>query len=365
MLTHLVKMIRFAPLFPIVGRGRSLLQPVDVRDVAQAIRATLEGPSTAGRTYDVVGPRRLTLEDVVRTVARGLRLPLWILPVPLGVQRLAVRAMDAVTSRPLSTPAQLQMLADGLVGDPCPARADLGLAPRPFDAARVETLAAAIPSLFGFSLRLVDGPAAREWLGRRRVSLWRTLALAAGGTLLIAALSPLVGNLWYRLAVAYAVLIPAVLASASIGWAELFRPALRHLVQGVAAAVVLYVATAITLALVPVLNDEVVSVAAWKTALPSALVLPLLVFIVLGEEVVWRGAVALPLAARFGPWIGALLGAGAFGMAHVPLGRPVVVAAALVLGAVWGALAVRTRSLVPSLLCHLLWDLAVLARLPG
>src|SRR5258707_15330780 len=29
MLTHLVKMIRFAPLFPIVGRGDSLLQAVD------------------------------------------------------------------------------------------------------------------------------------------------------------------------------------------------------------------------------------------------------------------------------------------------------------------------------------------------
>src|SRR4029077_14701080 len=281
---------------------------------------------------DVVGSRRLTLKEVVRTVAQGLRLRVWVQPVPVAVHRVAVRAMDALFSRPLSTPAQLQMLVEGLVGDPGPARDDLGLAPRPFDAAGVEALSAPIPPLFGFSLRLVDGSDAREWLARRRVPAWRAVALAVGATLLVAALSPLVANLWFRLAAAYAILIPVAVGSARIGWKELGRPAARHLVQGVAAAVLLYLTTGVVLALAPALAGAVSSVVAWKEAVPPALAPPLLVFIILGEEVVWRGAVTLPLAARLGPWTGAMLGALAFAAVHVPLGVPAVVVAAVAMG---------------------------------
>ncbi len=55
MVTHLVKMIRFAPIFPIVGRGESILQPVHVRDVALA----------ALRAWNATGPwaRPTTLWD--------------------------------------------------------------------------------------------------------------------------------------------------------------------------------------------------------------------------------------------------------------------------------------------------------------
>ena len=66
-------MIRFAALFPVVGRGDSLLQPVDVRDVAEAVAAALDRPRSIGGTYDVVGPERHTLTEVVRTVADGDR----------------------------------------------------------------------------------------------------------------------------------------------------------------------------------------------------------------------------------------------------------------------------------------------------
>ena len=42
---------------------------------------------------------------------------------------------------PLATPAQLQMLIDGLYGDPGPARRDLALEPVPFSADSVRALA--------------------------------------------------------------------------------------------------------------------------------------------------------------------------------------------------------------------------------
>jgi nucleoside-diphosphate-sugar epimerase len=153
MVTHLVKMIRFAPVFPVVGRGDSILQPVHAGDVAAAVAGALANDRSIGQGYDVVGPERLTLRAVVETVARGVGLRLRVVGTPVWFQRAAVGLMNALFRNPLSTPAQLQMLIDGMPGDPAPAREDLGVEPRPFTVDEVRELARQIPPLFGVSLR--------------------------------------------------------------------------------------------------------------------------------------------------------------------------------------------------------------------
>ena len=97
MVTHLVKMIRFAPVFPVVGRGDSLLQPVDARDVAAAVVGALANDRSIGKSYDVVGPERLTLRAVVETVARGVGLRVWIVGTPIWFQRVAVGLMNTLS----------------------------------------------------------------------------------------------------------------------------------------------------------------------------------------------------------------------------------------------------------------------------
>ena len=154
MLSHLVKMIRFFPLFPVVGRGNSILQPVDVRDVATSVVAALEKPVAIGKSYDVVGPERLALKEVVHRVARAVALNLTVIPTPVWFQRSAVHCMNRLSKNPLSTPAQLQMLIDGLYGDQQLLRRDLQIEPRKFSVETIRELQATIPPLFGFSLRL-------------------------------------------------------------------------------------------------------------------------------------------------------------------------------------------------------------------
>ena len=67
-------------------------------------------------------------------------MKLCIVNTPVALQRIAVRLMG-LARNPLSTPAQLQMLIDGLYGDPAPAEADLGIKPSPFTAEVVRELA--------------------------------------------------------------------------------------------------------------------------------------------------------------------------------------------------------------------------------
>ncbi|MCA9711870.1 MAG: CPBP family intramembrane metalloprotease, partial [Myxococcales bacterium] len=110
----------------------------------------------------------------------------------------------------------------------------------------------------------------------------------------------------------------------------------------------------------PQLADQVQAVYAWSDTAPLGLRLALLPVIVFGEDLVWRGAITLPLAARFGALRGCLLGGIVFALAHLTTGPPLLLLAALAMGAVWGAMAIRTRSLVPVVVCHLLWDVLVM-----
>lgn len=85
-----------------------------------------------------------------------------------------------------------------------------------------------------------------------------------------------------------------------------------------------------------------------------------LFFVIVSEEVIWRGAVMLPLAARLGIWKGVVLGALIFALAHILLGPPILVLAAFVAACFWGWLTIVTRGLFAPIVCHLIWDTAMI-----
>lgn len=73
------------PVVPLAG-AHARLQPVWVRDVAQALWACVErGPAAAG-VYEAVGPHVLTLRELVHCAGRlsGHQRPVWPLPPALG-----------------------------------------------------------------------------------------------------------------------------------------------------------------------------------------------------------------------------------------------------------------------------------------
>jgi membrane protease YdiL (CAAX protease family) len=193
------------------------------------------------------------------------------------------------------------------------------------------------------------------------------VAIAVAGILLVPLLGLVIPNVWLRIAAAGTVLTVAALALVPLPWRSLWRPRMEHLAWGVVAAGVLYgigLVAAAALARVPAGAAQIAAVYAWRDAAPSGLLLPLLLAIICYEEVVWRNAVTLPLVARLGPVRGVLAAAAAFAASHLSLGVPLLVLAALGAGAFWSALVVRTRSAVPALVSHVLWDIAILLLWP-
>ena len=125
----LVWVVRRLPVVPLIVGGR--LQPVPVEQVAQGVARALSRPSAVKQTYEVGGPDRVTLGELVDLIGKALgRRRILKFNVPRGVVWAATRVLHRLPFFPL-TPDQLLMLEEDNVCDPAPFFSTFGLAPLP------------------------------------------------------------------------------------------------------------------------------------------------------------------------------------------------------------------------------------------
>ncbi len=193
----------------------------------------------------------------------------------------------------------------------------------------------------------------------------RALALATCGVVLLNLLALLFENIWYAVAINHAIMLPLALWWLGARRRHWLSLNIRSLMIGLVSGGLLVLATWGVLALIGLLNPGwrawLLQPMAMKDGLAPAIAIPLLFFpIIPGEEIVWRGAVMLPLVERWGRVVGICVAALLFAAAHIMLGSVPILLAAVALGVVWGAVTTWTRSLWPALICHLVWDLMML-----
>ncbi len=200
-------------------------------------------------------------------------------------------------------------------------------------------------------------------------------AISAVQLSILAFLSWLVGatmarwvGLWIGIGSVAILLATVVLMTAGrVAVLPLLRPAPLPLLLGTLAGLVMVVVThfAFPLAVLwlPLIAPSTATLyGAFGTATPFKLAVMILV--ILGEEIVWRGLVQGVLGQKFGVRAAVFLAALAYAVGHAPVGSPLLVMVALCCGLFWGALRAITKSLVPSVVSHILWDLAVLVWVP-
>jgi len=129
--TPLAKVVRRAPVVPVIGTGDTRLQPVPVEHVAEAFARAVDDPATIGRTFEACGPDPVTfneLLDAIGSVLGRRRVPK--IRVPLGPAAVATRVLERLPFFPLTTD-QLLMLEEDNTCDPTPFFQCFGLAPIP------------------------------------------------------------------------------------------------------------------------------------------------------------------------------------------------------------------------------------------
>ncbi len=133
------RMSRWSPVLPLIGRRTARLQPVPVESVARAFACALDTAMAIGKTYDLCGPDRLTLAEILATILRVTGRRRLRIPLPRAVAQVQARLLEAIypsllgRAAPLSRD-QLLMLHEDNRGDPAPAQRDLGIDSVPFEA---------------------------------------------------------------------------------------------------------------------------------------------------------------------------------------------------------------------------------------
>ncbi len=142
----LADLARLLPVLPLIGGGRTRLQPVCVQDVAEAVCRMLADPGTADKTYELVGPRAYTVRELVMFTLRLIGKRRVLMTVPFAMAEVLARLFELLPSPPL-TRSQVDLLrADNMARGALPGFRELGIQP--------EAVEAVVPTYIGRSRAL-------------------------------------------------------------------------------------------------------------------------------------------------------------------------------------------------------------------
>jgi NADH dehydrogenase len=122
-------MATISPVLPLIGGGHTRFQPVYVGDVADAVVKCLDDPTTAGRTYELGGPKVYTFRELIELVLGEIRRKRLLVDLPFGLAAIQAKLMSILPNPPL-TPDQVELLKrDNVVSSGALTLAALGITP--------------------------------------------------------------------------------------------------------------------------------------------------------------------------------------------------------------------------------------------
>ena len=126
----LAELARLLPILPLIGGGRTRLQPVFVEDVAEAVASILTDPGTVGQTYELGGPAVYTLGDLVRFTLRVTGKRRLLMSLPFRLAEIQARLFELLPNPPLTT-GQVDLLeADNVASGTLPGLRELNIQPK-------------------------------------------------------------------------------------------------------------------------------------------------------------------------------------------------------------------------------------------
>jgi uncharacterized protein YbjT (DUF2867 family) len=111
------KLARVLPALPLIGGGKTRLQPVFVGDVAKAIIAALEGKAHGSGALELGGPEILTLKVVIQRVLDYTMRKRWLVPVPFWFAKLQGALLQFLPNPPLTLDQVRLLQVDNVVSD--------------------------------------------------------------------------------------------------------------------------------------------------------------------------------------------------------------------------------------------------------
>lgn len=131
-MSRFVAFVRYLPVVPVIGHGRTPVYPIYVRDVARCVVEAVRRGDAKAQALDLGGPERLTMDEIIHTVQKVLGRGQFLLHQPAGLMKLLVLPMALLPEPPLS-PHAIDFIMQEVDLDPQPAMAYFGFRFRPLE----------------------------------------------------------------------------------------------------------------------------------------------------------------------------------------------------------------------------------------
>lgn len=128
-------LMRFSPVLPLIGGGRTLFQPVYVGDVAAGVLAAATLPligehNPQGRIFELAGPESLSFRDIYTRLFRWTGHRRMLVSVPFRLMKVQAFFLQFIPPRPLLTPDQvISLQTDNVANSAMPGLEDLDVRP--------------------------------------------------------------------------------------------------------------------------------------------------------------------------------------------------------------------------------------------
>ena len=101
-ISRLVKAVARFPVFPLIGKGSSLIQPVLIHDLVRAYGTALFDPRYHNKSYNIGGSKAYSNRELIACAASKLGRQPRLIPLPAALVRSAVALLSMLRLSPVS-----------------------------------------------------------------------------------------------------------------------------------------------------------------------------------------------------------------------------------------------------------------------
>ncbi|MBI3811692.1 MAG: complex I NDUFA9 subunit family protein [Nitrospirae bacterium] len=123
----IARIIRSAPIVPVIGRGESRIQPISVRNVAACLALAVGNSLSYRKVYELGGPQRLTYNQIYQMIAGVLEKKKKAVHIPIPLVKPGALISELLLPNPPITREQLIMLQEDNICDSTDAVHDFSL----------------------------------------------------------------------------------------------------------------------------------------------------------------------------------------------------------------------------------------------